>query len=279
MKMYLKLTFLLLITSLFFSCSKEPEITNIPSGTEKAYELYQDALTSLNEGDFFYAAKKFSEAELILPKIEFSAKAALMSSYCYYVINFYPEAVENLERYIKKYPADINLPYAHYLLAITYYEQILDVKKDIKPLTDSKEKINFFLKKYPDTEYALDLRFKLDLINNQLAAKELYIAKFYIETQKWIPAISRLRNIIDNYDETIFIEEALHRLVEIYYKVGLEEEAKAAALLLGYNYNSSDWYAQSYKILNQDYKIPKIKKIVKKKDSGLILRTIKKILK
>ena len=203
-----------------------------------------------------------------------------MSSYCYYVINFYPEAVENLERYIKKYPADKNIPYAHYLLAITYYEQILDVKKDIKPLQDSKEKIDFYLKEYPGTEYALDLKFKLDLINNQLAAKELYVAKFYVETQKWIPAIRRLRNIVDNYNETVFIEEALHRLVEVYYKVGLDEEAKSAAVLLGYNYNSSIWYQQSYKILNKDYKIPKIeKKEKKKKESGLISRTIKKILK
>ena len=279
--MYLKLTFLLLTIFLFFSCSKkDQEIANIPSDAEKAFEVYQEALTSFNENDFFYAANKFSEAELILPKIEFSAKAALMSSYCYYVINFYPEAVENLERYIKKYPADKNIPYAHYLLAITYYEQILDVKKDIKPLQDSKEKIDFYLKEYPGTEYALDLKFKLDLINNQLAAKELYVAKFYVETQKWIPAIRRLRNIVDNYNETVFIEEALHRLVEVYYKVGLDEEGKSAAVLLGYNYNSSIWYQQSYKILNKDYKIPKIeKKEKKKKESGLISRTIKKILK
>ena len=278
--MYQKLTFLLLTAFLFFSCSKKEQEIAKPSETDKAFEVYQDALKSLNENDFFYAAKKFSEAELILPKIEFSAKAALMSSYCYYVINFYPEAVENLERYIKKYPADKNIPYAHYLLAITYYEQILDVKKDIKPLQDSKEKIDFYLKEYPGTEYALDLKFKLDLINNQLAAKELYVAKFYVETQKWIPAIRRLRNIVDNYNETVFIEEALHRLVEVYYKVGLDEEAKSAAVLLGYNYNSSIWYQQSYKILNKDYKIPKIeKKEKKKKESGLISRTIKKILK
>ena len=116
----------------------------------------------------------------------------------------------------------------------------------------------------------------MDLINNQLAAKELYIAKYYITAQKWIPAINRLKNIVKNYSETVFIEESLHRLVEVYYKVGLLEEAKAAASILGYNYNSSEWYTQSYKLLNKTYKIPK--KLDQKKDAGLIKRTIKKIL-
>ena len=137
--------------------------------------------------------------------------------------------------------------------------------------------MNFYLKKFPDTEYALDLRFKLDLINNQLAAKEMYVAKYYIKSQKWIPAINRLKLIVDDYSETIYIEEALHRLVEVYYKVGLEEEAKVAAALLGYNYNSSKWYEQSYKIINSEYKIKKLDN-KKKKNLGLIKRTIKKIL-
>ena len=231
----------------------------------------------MNEGELFIAAKKFSEAEAILPKIEMSAKSALMSSYCLYGINFYDEAIEKLESYITKYPADKNIPYAHYLIAISLYEQILDEKKDLAPLLKSKDKIEFYLKNYSDTDYALDLKFKKDLIINQLAAKELYVAKYYIEGQKWIAAINRLKVIVDEYEETVFIEEALHRLVEIYYKIGLEEEAKAAAVLLGYNYNSSEWYKQSYKVLNKEYKIPK--KVDKKKTDGLIKRTIKKILK
>ena len=261
---------------LFFSCSKkEPEI-NIPAEKDKSFEIYQEAVDAMNRGDLFFASKKFSEAEPIMPKIEFSAKASLMSSYCLYLINFYPEATANLERFINQYPADKNVAYAHYLIAIILYEQILDEKKDINPLIQSKEKIEYFLKNYPDTEYALDLKFKMDLINNQLAAKELYVAKYYITTQKWIPAINRLKIIVKDYSETVFIEEALHRLVEVYYKVGLEEEAKAAAAILGYNYNSSEWYAQSYKILNKNYKQPKKSDI--KKNEGLIRRTIKKIL-
>ena len=167
------------------------------------------------------------------------------------------------------------MSYAHYLKAISYYEQILDEDKDIQPLLISKKKIEDYLKKFPDTDYAIDLRFKQDLVINQLAAKELLIARYYIKNEKWIPAINRLKIIVKSYDKTIFVEEALHRLVEINYKIGLEEEAKAAAVLLGYNYNSSEWYEKSYKILNKDYKPIKIDK---KKDDGLVRRTIKKIL-
>ena len=266
----------LLLILLLASCSKkEPEV-NIPADQDKSFEIYKEAVEAMNKGDYFYASKKFLEAEPILPKIEFSAKASLMSSYCLYLINFYPEATANLERFINQYPADKKVAYAHYLIAIVLYEQILDEKKDINPLIESKEKIEFFLKNFPDTEYALDLKFKMDLINNQLAAKEMYVAKYYIATQKWIPAINRLKIIVEDFSETVFIEEALHRLVEVYYTVGLENEAKAAAAILGYNYNSSEWYAQSYKVLNKTYRIPKKSDI--KKNDGLIKRTIKKIL-
>ena len=274
--MYQKLIYSILIVFLITSCSKKELELNIPPDKEKSFEIYKEAVDLMNKGDFFYASKKFSEAEAILPKIEFSARASLMSSYCLYLINFYPEANANLERFINQYPADKNIAYAHYLIAITLYEQILDEKKDINPLIKSKEKIKFFLDNFPDTEYALDLKFKMDLINNQLAAKEMYIAKYYINKQKWIPAINRLKSIVKDYYETVFIEEALHRLVEVYYKIGLTEEAKATAIILGYNYNSSEWYAQSYKILNKAYKIPKKSK--QKKDDGLIKKTIKKIL-
>jgi len=274
--MYQKLALLFLIIFLTTSCSKkEPEV-NIPADKEKSFEVYKEAVKAMEKGDYFYAAKKFAEAEIILPKINFSARASLMSSYCLYLINFYSEATANLERFISQYPTDKNVAYAHYLIAITLYEQILDEKKDTKPLIKSKEKIEYFLQSFPDTEYALDLKFKLDLVNNQLAAKEIYIAKYYIKTQKWIPAINRLKFIVSDYPETVFIEEALHRLVEVYYRIGLIKEANAAAAILGYNYNSSEWYSRSYKILNKSYKLPKKSKI--KKDDGLIKRTIKKIL-
>ena len=274
--MYQKFIYSILIIFLITSCSKEELELNIPADKEKSFVIYKEAVDAMNSGQYFLASKKFSEAEPILPKINFSAKASLMSSYCLYMINFYPEATANLERFISQYPADKNLAYAHYLIAISLYEQILDEKKDINPLIKSKEKIEYFLKNFSETEYSLDLKFKMDLINNQLAAKEMYVAKYYITTQKWISAINRLKVIINDYSETVFIEEALHRLVEVYYRIGLIEEAKAAAAILGYNYNSSEWYTQSYKILNKSYKVPK--KVNKKKNKGLIKRNIKKII-
>ena len=191
-----------------------------------------------------------------------------MASFSLYGINFYDEALENLERFIKTYPADKNIIYAHYLIAIIHYERISDEKKDISPLLLATQKIDFFLKKYPNTEYAIDLKFKKDLTINQLAAKELYVAKYYISVKKWVPAINRLKNIVEKYDKTIFVEEALHRLVEINYHLGLVNEAKRYASILGYNYNSSDWFKQSYKVLNKNYEF-KNKEEVKSNDNLL----------
>ena len=271
--------FILFFLILFLvSCGgskKDSKVINPPSSNEQAIKVYEEALKSLREGNYLYASKKFSEAEGMLPQIDWASKSALMSSYCLYNINFYDEAILNLERFIRIYPASPYVSYAHYLIAISYYEQILDEDKDIQPLLISKEKIELYIKKFPDTDYTIDLKFKLDLVINQLAAKELLIARYYIKSEKWIPAINRLRTIVDEYNKTIFIEEALHRLVEIYYKIGLDEEAKSAAVLLGYNYNTSEWYEKSYKVLNKNYKPIKIDK---KKDDSLIKRTIKKIL-
>ena len=182
--------------------------------------------------------------------------------------NFYKEAEENLNRFLQVYPADKNVIYAKYLLAIIFYEQIQDEKKDFGPLLKAQNQIDKFINEYPKSEYTTDLKFKRDLIQNQLAAKELFIAKYYISVKKWVPAINRLRVILDKYEKTVFIEEALHRLVEIHYHIGLKEEAKKYVSLLGYNYNSSKWYEESYKILNKNYK-PETKKIISdtKKDS------------
>ena len=265
---------LIFVITLFLSCSKK-EVVYEPKPAVDPYKVYNEAYKAFNDGDYFYAQKKFSEAELNFEIVELAAKSSIMASYSYYGINFYNQALENIKKYLTKYPADKNVMYAHYLTAIIYFEQISDEKKDIEPLLKTKEKIDFFLNKYPDNDYALDLQFKKDLIINQLAAKELFIAKYYISVKKWTPAIKRLQNIIRDYDKTIFIEEALHRLVEIHYHLGLQEEAKKYATILGYNYNSGEWFEQSYKILNRDYKILS-KKDLKKRDS-LIKRIIKKI--
>ena len=209
-----------------------------------------------------------------MPQSKWAAKASLMASYSEYSRNAYESSIFGLERHIKNYPGDDNIPYAHYLIAICHYEQILDEKKDILPLLKAKKKFEFIMKTYPETDYAIDARFKVDLIVDQLAAKEMSIARFYMKTEKWIPALNRLKAVVEKYDKTIFIEEALHRLVEVYYRLGLEQEAKQAAAILGYNYQSSKWYERSYKVFNKKYKMQKIKK---QKKMGLIRRKIKSL--
>ncbi len=279
--MYRKIFVIFLIFLFITECSKKEEISVKPPDNKESYKIYAEALEAMNQREFFFAAKKFSEAEKILPVVEHSAKALLMSSFCYYTINFHEEAITSLEYFLKKYPADKNIQYATYLIALSNYEQILDEKKDIEPLLKTKKIIEEYIKKYPNTDYTLDLKFKLGLIQNQLAAKEVYIAKYYIKTQKWIPAINRLKIVVNDYSETIFIEEALHRLVEIYYNLGLVDEAKKTAKILGYNYNSSKWYENSYSLLNKDYQEEQknLKKTSKEKEQGLVRKTIKKILK
>ena len=268
--------FLILLLSVFLllACSKKnnKEIVSEPTEKEMVVAIYAEAVDALKKGDAFYAAKKFKEAESLLPQSEWAAKASLMASYAEYSRNAFSNSIFGLERHIANYPADKNIPYAHYLIAICYYEQILDEKKDLQPLVQAKEKFEFIMLTYPETDYATDARFKLDLIIDQLAAKEMSIARYYMKTEKWIPALNRLKIVVEKYDKTVFIEEALHRLVEVYYKIGLVEEAKQAAAILGYNYQSGTWYERSYKVFNKKYKTKKIKKT---KEMGLIRRKIK----
>ena len=274
--MFKKVPIIILFLIALSSCSKkQEEIIYQPLEKTNPYELYKEGLASFEKNDFFFANKKFSEAELNFEETEFAAKSAIMSIFSLYGLNFYEEANENLDRYFKTYPSDKNIIYAHFLQAVIYFEQISDEKKDLKPLLQANKKIDFFLKNFPNTEYAIDLKFKKDLIQNQIAAKELFVAKYYISIKKWIPAIQRLKIIVNKYDKTIFIEEALHRLVEIHYYLGLENEAKKYANILGYNYNSSEWFEQSYKILNENYEFSNNKVI--KKDDSWYKKIIKKI--
>jgi len=270
--------FLILLITVFllFACSKKDnkEIVYQPNEKEMAVNLYAEAVEALKKGDSYFASKKFKEVESLLPQSEWAAKASLMSSYADYSRNSYSNSIFGLERYINNYPADKNIPYAHYLIAICYYEQILDEKKDLQPLLQAKKKFEYIILNYPKSDYATDSRFKIDLIIDQLAAKEMSIARFYIKTEKWIPALNRLQLVVKKYDRTVFIEEALHRLVEVYYRLGLEEEAKQAAAILGYNYQSSQWYERSYKVFNKKFEPRKNKK---RKEMGLIRRKIKSL--
>ena len=254
---YFKFFFTLFLVSTFIlSCSIKKEKVTILKKQDlelQMIELYEDAYEEFLNGDTVYAAKKFNEAELIFPQSEWAPIAALMTAYVYYADDYYPDAIYELERYLKVYPNHKDKDYAHFLLGMCYYENIIDEKRDLAPLLKSKKEFSKVINDYPETEFATDANFKIGLINDRLAGKEMYIARHYLKSKKWIPAINRFKNILDNYQTTIYVEEAIHRLVEIHYIIGLESEAQKYASLLGYNYQSSDWYKATYKIFNKEY--------------------------
>ena len=268
-----RFSFLIILVLLFLNaCSKEEKKISIIKESKQTMEMvaaYEEAYLALNQGDPYFAAKKFLEAELLFPQSKWAPRSALMASYSFYLQNYYAEALSNLERYLKVYSTDENIAYAHYLIAMCYYETIEDEKRDSEPLFKAREKFTYLVKNFPDTDFALDAKFKLDLIEDILASKEMYIGRHYIKKEKWIAAINRFKTVINKYDQTIFVEEALHRLVEINYKLGLIEESQNYANILGYNYLSSDWYKKSYKVFNKDYSV-KVDKPIKKDKRGVV---------
>ena len=270
---------LIILIFLFLnSCSKDKKKIDIIEEEDIELQMidsYKEGIKALEDGDVLFAAKKFNEAELVYPQSDWAPKSALMSAYSYYIQDYYGDAIFELNRFIKTYPKDLRLSYAHFLLAMCYYEQIVDEKKDLGPILKAKEKFNYILKNYPGTDFALDAQFKLDLINDILASKEMYIGKHYVKKQKWIPAINRFKTIVNNYETTVYVEEALFRLVEIYYLLGLTDESQKYAKLLGYNYLSSRWYKESYRIFNKNYESPREK--IKKKKRNFIIRKFKSI--
>ena len=264
---------LIILLSIFIlnGCSKnDKEISLIKeiNQQDEMIQAYKEGVKALEENDTFFAAKKFLEAELLYPQSEWASKSSLMASYAYYIEGNYSEALYNLERFLKTYPKDPRMDYVHYLIGLSYYENIEGEKKDIKPLIEAKNKFKFVIQNYPNTDFALDSKFKIDLINDVLASKEMYLGRHYIKKEKWVAAINRFKIVLNDYDTTIYTEEAIHRLVEIHYKIGLEGEAKKYASLLGYNYLSSEWYKKTYSILNKEYKTIKVeneKKSLKEK--------------
>ncbi len=261
---------LLLFFLLFFqSCSpKSKDIATKVKGDkleEQMIEAYKEGVNALDNGDVIFAAKKFKEAELLFPQSDWAPKSALMSAYAYWTQGYYSNSIEELTRLLKLYPKYKYLDYAYYLMAMNYYDSIIDEKKDLRPLSKAKKYFIKLQKDYPDSDYALDAKYKLDLIEDILAAKEMYIARHYIKKEKWAAAINRLKIVITEYETTVYIEEALHRLVEVYYIIGLEGEANKYAQVLGYNYQSGKWYEESYRIFNKEYKVEKKEDKNKKK--------------
>jgi len=252
-----------LIILLCLSCSKkeiEKSKINEVNLESQMIEAYEEGLKELKAGDVIYAAKKFNEAEILFPQSEYAPKSALMAAYSYYSQNYYGDAIAELVRFLRVYPNHKDIAYAEYLLGLCYYEQIVDEKKDLQSIVNAKKTFRNLISKYPESEFATDATFKIDLINEVLAGKEMFIGRYYFDKKKWIPAINRFRIVVDNFETTIYVEEAIHRLVEIYYILGIETEAKKYANLLGYNYQSSQWYEKSFIVFNKNYKIKNIKK-------------------
>ena len=251
------------------SCSKDTvkkSIINEKSLELQVREAYQEGKKELENGDVLFAAKKFNEAEILFPQSEWAPKAALMAAYAYYSQDYYGNAIAELERFIRIYPKNKNIDYAYYLLGLSYYEQIVDEKKDLNSILKAKKTFEIINKKFPNTQYAIDAEFKIELVNDIIASKEMYIGRYYQSKKKWIAAINRFRVVVDDYSDTVYTEEALHRLVEIYYTIGLKEEAKKYAQVLGYNYQSSLWYEKSYVVFNKGYKEMNRKKQKEKKN-------------
>ena len=253
MKRFVTLFFVIILC---ISCSKEEKkisVINEKSLDLQIREAYLEGLSALEEGDVLFAARKFNEVEILYPQSDLAPKSSLMAAYSYYIQDYYEDCIMELDRFLKVYPKNKNLDYAYYMLGIAYYEQIVDEKKDTFSILKSKGYFQYLINNYPNTEYAFDAAFKIELINDILAAKELYVGRYYIDRKKWIPAINRFKNIVNDYDTTIYVEEALFRLVEIYYLLGLTEESKKYATLLGYNYQSSEWYENSYALFDENY--------------------------
>ena len=264
---------------LFTSCKSSKEKVSVIKYENLELQMidaYKEGYEELEKGDVIYAGKKFSEAELLYPQSIWAPRAVLMSAYGYFSQGYYSDAINDLERFFVKYKNHPQTDYAYYLLALCHYDQIVDEKKDLNEIIEAKKYFNIVINNYPETDYAQDSRYKMEYITEIMASKEMYLARYYTQREKWVPAIKRFKKVVNEYETTIYVEEALHRLVELHYKIGLTSEAKKYALLLGYNYQSSQWYEASYKIINKDYRG---KKLTKKEDKETILKKFKTLFK
>ena len=279
MPLFYKIVILIFFLN-FNSCTKKDEKISIVE--EKSLETqmidaYNAGLEELEKNDVIYAARKFNEAELLYPQSVWAPRAALMAAYAYFSQLYYDDTIVELEKFLQKYKNHPRRDYAYYLLALSHYNLIIDETKDLEEILKAEKYFKIIIKNYPNTEFAIDSEFKLELIQEILASKEMYLARYYVDREKWVPAINRFKTVIDDYETTIYVEEALHRLVELHYKLGLVDESKKYASLLGYNYQSSEWYEESYKILNKNY-VKTAKKENSEKEQS-ILQKFKDLLK
>ena len=213
--------------------------------------LYTAAKDRLDRGDTKVAAELFDEVERQHPYSPWARRAQLMSAFSYYVARDYSKSVQSAQRFLSIHPGNKDAPYAYYLIALCYYEQISDVTRDQKITLQAQQALNDVVRRYPGTRYASDARLKIDLVNDHLAGKELEIGRFYERSGKWLAATIRFRNVVDTYQTTSHAPEALYRLVEAYLSLGIPEEAQKAAAVLGANYPGSTWYGKAHELMNK----------------------------
>ncbi len=213
--------------------------------------LYSAAKTRLDSGDSKAAAALFDEVERQHPYSPWARRAQLMSAFSYYVDRDYTKAIQSAQRFLSIHPGNKDAPYAYYLVALSYYEQISDVTRDQKVTQQSLAALNDVVRRYPATRYAADARLKLDLVNDHLAGKDMEIGRFYQRSGKWLAGALRFRNVVDNYQTTSHAPEALYRLVECYLALGIPEESQKAAAVLGANYPGSEWYQRAFNLMNK----------------------------
>lgn len=233
---------------LLAACSGDEDIQ--PRYVERPVEeLYNEALDAIQQEEYKQAAPLFNEVERQHPYSQWATKAQLMSAYSLYMSNQYDDAIIGLERYIQLHPSNDDVAYAHYLKALSHYEQITDVTRDQEKTRLARVALEEVIARFPDSRYAKDARVKLDLAFDHLAGKEMEIGRFELGRKNYLAAINRFKRVIELYQTTTHVPEALHRMTEAYLALGLENEAQKAASVLGYNFPGSDWYEDSYALL------------------------------
>ena len=228
------------------ACADDEKDTYVEAPVEK---LYNEATDAMLNGSYDEASKKFDEVERQHPYSVWATKAQLMSAYALYQRNRYDESLVALDRFIQLHPGNRDAPYAYYLKALNYYEQIADVGRDQRLTDRALKALEEVVRRFPESVYARDARIKIDLTRDHLAGKEMEIGRFYERAGQPVAAINRFRAVIEKFQTTTHVPEALHRLTECYLAVGLREEAQASAAVLGHNFPGSAWYASSYALL------------------------------
>ena len=249
------LVWLLMSSALLAACSSSEPAAYVERPVQ---ELYNQALADLNSENYMEAAKGFDEVERQHPYSVWSTKAQIMSAFAYYQSNQYDQAILAAERFIELHPGNKDAAYAYYLVAISYYEQITGVERDQKVTRQALDALQNLVRRFPNSEYAQDARLKIDLTRDHLAGKEMAIGRYYLNQKYLIGAINRFRTVVEQYQTTTHVPEALHRLTEAYLMLGITSEAKTAAAVLGYNFPGSEWYQDSYALLDKNYLKPEI---------------------